>query len=193
MEENKSKNKTNVFITVLIIIAIVALVFVKHSMDNLTNVISNYQANNNNNNNEQNYYDDDTNWEDRIDELEQTIKKQSQSIDTLKIKFKNCNAKNKTVEIHFAVTPKEYTADTKAEVAFGKYSQKLKQKKGKFIASVTVPYEQVFTLFHFTFETNGVTKSSTINADEYSDYEDFSNWDTILQENVTCEDNYEPK
>ena len=51
MEENKSKNKTNVFITVLIIIAIVALVFVKHSMDNLTNVISNYQANNNNNNN----------------------------------------------------------------------------------------------------------------------------------------------
>lgn len=32
MEENKSKNKTNVFITVLIIIAIVALVFVKHSM-----------------------------------------------------------------------------------------------------------------------------------------------------------------
>ena len=177
MEENKSKNKTNVFITVLIIIAIVALVFVKHSMDNLTNVISNYQANNNNNNNEQNYYDDDTNWEDRIDELEQTIKKQSQSIDTLKIKFKNCDA----------------TADTKAEVAFGKYSQKLKQKKGKFIASVTVPYEQVFTLFHFTFETNGVTKSSTINADEYSDYEDFSNWDTILQENVTCEDNYEPK
>lgn len=56
-----------------------------------------------------------------------------------------------------------------------------------------MPYEQVFTLFHFTFETNGVTKSSTINADEYSDYEDFSNWDTILQENVTCEDNYEPK
>ena len=54
-----------------------------------------------------------------------------------------------------------------------------------------MPYEQVFTLFHFTFETNGVTKSSTINADEYSDYEDFSNWDTILQENVTCEDNYE--
>ena len=53
---------------------------------------------------------------------------------------------------------KEYTADTKAEVAFGKYSQKLKQKKGKFIGSVTVPYEQVFTLFHFTFETNGVTK-----------------------------------
>lgn len=95
MEENKSKNKTNVFITVLIIIAIVALVFVKHSMDNLTNVISNYQANNNNNNNEQNYYDDDTNWEDRIDELEQTIKKQSQSIDTLKIKFKNCKQKTK--------------------------------------------------------------------------------------------------
>ena len=178
MEENKSKNKTNVFITVLIIIAIVALVFVKHSMDNLTNVISNYQENNNNNNNnnnnEQSYYDYDTDWEDRIDELEQTIKKQSQSIDTLKIKFKNCNAKNKTVEIHFAVTPKEYTADTKAEVAFGKYSRKLKQKKGKFIGSVTVPYEQVFTLFHFTFETNGVTKSSTINADEYSDYEDFS-------------------
>lgn len=192
MEEKNAKKKTNVFITVLIIVAIVALVLVKYSIDNLANVISNYQANNNNNNNnEQNYYDDDTNWEDRIDELEQTIKKQSQSIDTLKIKFKNCNAKNKTVEIHFAVTPKEYTADTKAEVAFGKYSRKLKQKKGKFIGSVTVPYEQVFTLFHFTFETNGVTKSSTINADEYSDYEDFSNWDTILQENVTCEDNYE--
>ena len=84
MEEKNAKKKTNVFITVLIIIAIVALVFVKHSMDNLTNVISNYQENNNNNNNEQNYYDDDTNWEDRIDELEQTIKKQSQSIDTLK-------------------------------------------------------------------------------------------------------------
>lgn len=194
MEEKNAKKKTNVFITVLIIVAIVALVLVKYSIDNLANVISNYQANNNNNNNnEQNYYDYDTDWEDRIDELEQNIKKQAQIIDTVKIKFKNCNSKNKTVEIHFAVTPKEYTADTKAEVAFGKYSRKLKQKKGKFIGSVTVPYEQVFTLFHFTFETNGVTKSSTINADEYSDYEDFSNWDTILQENVTCEDNYEPK
>ena len=183
MEEKNAKKKTNVFITVLIIVAIVALVLVKYSIDNLANVISNYQANNNNNNNnEQSYYDYDTDWEDRIDELEQNIKKQAQIIDTVKIKFKNCNSKNKTVEIHFAVTPKEYTADTKAEVAFGKYSRKLKQKKGKFIGSVTVPYEQVFTLFHFTFETNGVTKSSTINADEYSDYEDFSNWDTILQE-----------
>ena len=95
MEEKNAKKKTNVFITVLIIVAIVALVLVKYSIDNLANVISNYQANNNNNNNnEQNYYDDDTNWEDRIDELEQTIKKQSQSIDTLKIKFKKQNSRN---------------------------------------------------------------------------------------------------
>ena len=194
MEENDSKKKTNIFITILIIVAIVALVLVKYSIDNLANVISNYQANNNNNNNnEQSYYDYDTDWEDRIDELEQNIKKQTQIIDTVKIKFKNCNAKNKTVEIHFAVTLKEYTADTKAEVAFGKYSRKLKQKKGKFIGSVTVPYEQVFTLFHFTFETNGVTKSSTINADEYSDYEDFSNWDSILEENIMGENNGDSK
>ena len=44
MEEKNAKKKTNILITILAIVVIVALVLVKHSMDNLIVTISNSQS-----------------------------------------------------------------------------------------------------------------------------------------------------
>ncbi len=44
MEEKNAKKKTNILITILAIVVIVALVLVKHSIDNLIVTISNSQS-----------------------------------------------------------------------------------------------------------------------------------------------------
>ena len=44
MEEKNAKKKTNMLITILAIVVIVALVLVKHSIDNLIVTISNSQS-----------------------------------------------------------------------------------------------------------------------------------------------------
>ena len=123
MEEKNAKKKTNILITIFAIVVIVALVLVKHSIDNLIVTISNSQSEVDNS---QDYsddnYDNEIDWEERIDQLEETIKKQAAVIDDVKIKFKNCNAENKTVDIKFSLVPKEYSSDTSAEVIFGNYS-----------------------------------------------------------------------
>lgn len=185
MEEKNAKKKTNILITIFAIVVIVALVLVKHSIDNLIVTISNSQSEVDNS---QDYsddnYDNEIDWEERIDQLEETIKKQAAVIDDVKIKFKNCNAENKTVDIKFSLVPKEYSSDTSAEVIFGNYRQPLKLKNEKFVGSVTVPYDQVFSEFNFRLKTGETKKSATVNADEYSDYEDFSNWDDVLRGNI---------
>ena len=47
-----------------------------------------------------------------------------------------------------------------------------------------MPYDQVFSEFNFRLKTGETKKSATVNADEYSDYEDFSNWDDVLRGNI---------
>ena len=44
MEEKNAKKKTNILITILAIVVIVALALVKHSIDNLIVTISNSQS-----------------------------------------------------------------------------------------------------------------------------------------------------
>ena len=44
MEEKNAKKKTNILITILAIVVIVALVLLKHSIDNLIVTISNSQS-----------------------------------------------------------------------------------------------------------------------------------------------------
>ena len=44
MEEKNAKKKTNILITILAIVVIIALVLVKHSIDNLIVTISNSQS-----------------------------------------------------------------------------------------------------------------------------------------------------
>lgn len=180
-QKNNSAKSNNTVIVALIVVGLVILVTLKIAVNSLTNTIVNFSSAISDTNN--NYIQPDySGLEDRFDELEKKLEKQSSGMEDVNITFGECSLKDKTLEIKIKAVPKECKKDTKVTVTVGEYSSELTLKKKKYVGTVKIPYDEIYENYYFAIETDGKIKNEKVNV--YDIDEEFWDWEATLYDRV---------